>query len=88
MKAYRGVDVKNHVFLASVLVGGEWPASGLGRFTPGTHWTGGWVSPTAGLNDMEKRKLLTLPGLEFRSQVLQPVASRYTDCATADLLTN
>jgi hypothetical protein len=41
------------------------------RFTPwerapGTHWRGGWVDPRAGLDEMEKRKLLTLPGLELR----------------------
>jgi hypothetical protein len=29
--------------------------------SPGTHWVGGWV---AGLDDMEKRKFLTLPGLD------------------------
>jgi hypothetical protein len=33
---------------------------------PGTHWTGGRVDPRAGLDDLEKRKFLTLPGLEFR----------------------
>jgi hypothetical protein len=27
---------------------------------------GGWVNPRAGLDDVEKRKFLTLPGLEFR----------------------
>jgi hypothetical protein len=35
------------------------------------------VGPRAGLDYEEKRKFLTLPGLE-----LQPVASRYTDYAT------
>jgi hypothetical protein len=34
-------------------------------------WIGGWVNVRAGLDDFEKRKSLTLPGLE-----LQPVASR------------
>jgi hypothetical protein len=34
--------------------------------SPGTHWIGGWVEPRAGLDDMEKRKFLTLPGLELR----------------------
>jgi hypothetical protein len=34
------------------------------------------VNPRASLDDMEKRKLLTLPGLK-----LQPVASHYTDYA-------
>jgi hypothetical protein len=37
------------------------------------------VDPRAGLDDMEKRKLLTLPGLELRP--LGRPASRYTDCA-------
>jgi hypothetical protein len=39
------------------------------------------VDPRAGLDDVEKRKFLTLPGLELRPLALQPVASRYTDCA-------
>jgi hypothetical protein len=33
---------------------------------PGTHRIGGWVDPRAGLDDLEKRKFLTLPGLEIR----------------------
>jgi hypothetical protein len=41
---------------------------------PGTHWIGGWVSHRASLDDVEKRKFLSLPRLE-----LQPVASRYPD---------
>jgi hypothetical protein len=45
-------------FLTSELDGGEWPASCPSRFTPGervpgTHWTGGWVSPRAGLDAVE-----------------------------------
>jgi hypothetical protein len=32
---------------------------------------------------MEKRIVLTLPGLELRPMVVQPVGSRYTDYATA-----
>jgi hypothetical protein len=55
----------------SALAGGEWSASRPCRFTPGerapgTHWIVGWVDPRAGLNDTEKRKFLTLPGLELR----------------------
>jgi hypothetical protein len=34
---------------------------------PGTHWIGGWVGPRTGLEHVEKRKFLTLPGLELRS---------------------
>jgi hypothetical protein len=71
MKAYRIVNVQPHVFLTSALVGGEWSASRLGRFTPeerapGTHWTGGLVSPRAGLVDTGKWKFLPPPGLKLR----------------------
>jgi hypothetical protein len=71
MKAYGGVDVYIHIFFTSTLVGGEWSASRPSRFTPGerapgTHWVGGWVGPRASLDDVEKRKFLTLPGLELR----------------------
>jgi hypothetical protein len=80
MKMYRGVDVQIHLFLTSALVGGEWSASRPWRFTPGTHFIGSWVDPRAGLDDMEKLKCLTLPGLELPPPlVVQPVASRYTD---------
>jgi hypothetical protein len=58
------VEVQIHIFLTSALVGGEWSASRPGRFTlgkraPCTHWIGS-------LDDVEKRKFLTLPGLELR----------------------
>jgi hypothetical protein len=43
---------------------------------PVTHWIGGWVDLRAGLDNLEKKKFLTLPGLELR-----PVDSRYTDYA-------
>jgi hypothetical protein len=60
-----------HFFFTSALVGGEMSALRLGRFTPGetapgTHWIGGWVNPKVSLEDIEKRKSLTLPGLELR----------------------
>jgi hypothetical protein len=71
MKSYGGVDVEIHVFLISAPVGGEWSASHPGRFTPGerapgTNWIGGQVVPRTGLDDVEKRKCLTLPGFELR----------------------
>jgi hypothetical protein len=86
MKAYGVVDVQINIFLTSALAGGEWWVSRPGRFTLGeralgTHWTGGWVDPTAGLDKVEKRKFLILLWLELRPPVVQPVASRYTDCA-------
>jgi hypothetical protein len=37
-----------------------------GERAPGTQWIGGWVDPRASLDDVEKRKFLTLPGLELR----------------------
>jgi hypothetical protein len=70
MKAYVGVDVYSHIFLASALVGGEWSGSHPGHFTPrqrapGTHWIEGSVDPRSGLDDVEKRTTLTLLGLEL-----------------------
>jgi hypothetical protein len=72
MKVYLGVDALINVFLPSALDGSDWSASRPGRFTPGerapgTHCIGGWASPRSGLDDMEKRKFLTLPGLELKA---------------------
>jgi hypothetical protein len=63
MKAEGAEDGSGHFFLTSALVGGEWSASHSGRFTTGerslsTHWIGGWVDPRAGLDDVEKEKIL------------------------------
>jgi hypothetical protein len=66
------VDVYIHVFLTIAVVGGEWSASRPGRYThgergcPDTHWIVGWVGRRIGLADVETRKILHLPGLEFR----------------------
>jgi hypothetical protein len=56
------------VSLTSTPVGGEWSASRPESFTPtekapGTHWRG--VGPRTSLEEAEKRKLLTLPGLKL-----------------------
>jgi hypothetical protein len=66
-------------FLTSALGRGEWSASRPGRFTLGeialgTHWIGGWVGPRAGLDAVEKRKILYYRG----SNPARP-ARRYTD---------
>jgi hypothetical protein len=37
-----------------------------GKQPPNTHWIGGWVVPRTGLDDVEKRKFFTVPGLELR----------------------
>jgi hypothetical protein len=85
MKVYGGVDAQIHIFLTFAL-GGEWSASRPGRLTPGerapgTHWIEGWVNPRTGVDDVETRQFLTLPGLELRTLGRQPVASRYTEYA-------
>jgi hypothetical protein len=86
MKTYGGVDVLIHIFLTWALVVVEWSASHPGRFiprevVPGTHWIGGWMCPRSGLDYVEKRKFLTLPGLKLDPSVVQSVAGRYTDYA-------
>ena len=50
------------------------PSRSLPRERPGTHYTGGWVGPRAGLDG---RKISPPPGFDPRT--VQPVASRYTD---------
>jgi hypothetical protein len=45
----------------------------------------GWMDPRRVLNDMEEWKFLSLSGLELWPLVIQAVAIRYTDCATAAL---
>jgi hypothetical protein len=64
-----------------------WGVALEGRFTAGetalgTHWIGGWVSPRAGLDEVEKRKIPS-PRREskLRTPIVQPVASRCTDWA-------
>jgi hypothetical protein len=70
MKTYGGVDVQIHIFSTSALVRNKFLVSRPGCFTPrkrahGTHWIGGWVGLRAGLDLGEKRKFLTLTGLEI-----------------------
>jgi hypothetical protein len=55
------------------------------RKSPRIHWIGGCVDPRAGMDDVENRKFLPLPGLNSDPSTVQPVASRYTDYATPAL---
>jgi hypothetical protein len=66
MKTYGGSGCIIHVFSTSALVGGECSASRPGRLNPSTHWIGDWLDPRAGLDGVEKKKFLTLPGLALR----------------------
>jgi hypothetical protein len=47
IKAYVGVDVEIHVFLAAALVGCEWSATRPGH---NTHWIGSRMNPRIGLD--------------------------------------
>jgi len=51
--------------MTAALEGGEWsaarPGHTLPRETPGTHFTGGWVGPRAGLDG---RKISSPPGFD------------------------
>jgi len=51
------------------------PAALYPREKPGTHYTGGWVDPRAGLDRCGKSR----PPPVFYSRTVQPVASRYND---------
>jgi hypothetical protein len=64
MKMYGRVDVYIHVFLNSEIeVSGQYhsPASlPPSERAPNTHWKGDWVGPSSGLDDVEKKKDLSL----------------------------
>ena len=51
------------------------PAALYPRERPGTHCTGGWVGPRAGLDRCGKPR----PPTGFDPRTVQPVASRYND---------
>jgi hypothetical protein len=81
MRTYGGVGYIDHVFLTSALVGCEWSASRPGRFTPGekapgANWIGGCVGPRTGLDNVERRKILPLEGLELRP-LCRPAGSQW-----------
>jgi hypothetical protein len=61
--------------LTSALDGGEWSASPLGKEPLVTQSIGGWVGPRAGLDAVEKRKILPLSGIE--PGVIIPKPTRY-----------
>jgi hypothetical protein len=79
--------------LTSALDGGDWPASRPGRTTPrerspGAHWIGGWVGPTAVLDAVVKTKIPS-PRREsnHRTPIVQPVSQRYTYRGSKTLFT-
>jgi hypothetical protein len=83
----------SYSFTTSALDGGELSASRPGRaFTPGertsgTHCTGGWVGPRAGLNTEARGKILCpRRGSNPDRPVVQPVVRHYTAWATRLLI--
>jgi hypothetical protein len=69
MTTYGKMEVQVHVCLTSALVGGEWSASRLGCFTP-KHPLDRRLSGTQIRSGRCGEKSLTLPGIEFGSQVI------------------
>jgi hypothetical protein len=69
----------SYSFSTSALDGGEWSASRPWGRTPGTHWTGGWVGPRAGLDTEAAGKILC-PRRESNPDrpVVQPVVRNCT----------
>jgi hypothetical protein len=79
-----GEEYSSYSFTTSALDGGEWSASRPGRAltpgerTPGTHWTGGWVGPRAGLDTETRGKILSpCRGSNPDRPVVQPVVRHY-----------
>jgi hypothetical protein len=78
LKEYGTVKVQLHQFLTSALDVGEQPALRHGHFAPGQSaysWIGRWMSPRAGLDTLEKRKI-SCPWCELNhdSSDIQPAA--------------
>jgi hypothetical protein len=69
MKAYWEWMYRSTFFLtlAMLEVSGQLhtPAALPRAKSPMSHWIEGWIDPSFGLEDLEKRKFLTLPGLEL-----------------------
>jgi hypothetical protein len=81
MKAYGGVNVESHIFLISTLVGGEWPASRPGRFTPGesatgTHFIGCWGGPQSRFGRRGAEKILDPTGTQTPTPLGRPARSQ------------
>jgi len=75
IKTCEGMVMYLRSFVTVVLDGGELSVSCFGRFTPeerspGTHWIGGWVGLSAGVDMMAKEK----PNRD-QTPVVRPVTS-------------
>jgi hypothetical protein len=75
----------SYSFPTSALDESEWSASRPGRALPpgkgppGSHWTGGWVSPRTDLDTDDRGKILCpCRGSNPDCPVVQPVVRHYT----------
>jgi hypothetical protein len=75
----------SYSFSTWALDGGEWSASRPGRAfipgerTSGTHYTGGWVGPRAGLDTEARGKIIcTRRGSNPDRPIVQPIVKHYT----------
>jgi hypothetical protein len=81
------LSINSHFLDLGSLTAREWSASRPSRCTAGIRglcrllFERDRVDSRAGLGDVYKRKLLTLPRLELDHSVVLPVASRVTDYA-------
>jgi hypothetical protein len=53
-ETYRVMEAQLQALLISALDACKWSASGSGFFTSRTQWIGGWVLPTADLNNLHR----------------------------------
>jgi hypothetical protein len=78
LKAQRGTDAKLYSSFKLCDKWGVWSAPRPDRFTPrerpSTHFIGGWVDNTDGLDGCGKNR----PPLGFDRRTFRPVASRYS----------
>jgi hypothetical protein len=77
------MDIFIQILLASELVRDESLVLRCIRFTPAEKNLGtyGWI-PEPVWTTRKKEKILELTGTRTPTSVFQPIASRYTDCAT------
>ena len=80
LEAPEGYQMYSSNFPSTSALDGGWVANATPRplyprERPGTHCTGGWVGPRAGLDGCE----ISRPPPEFDPRTVQLVASRYTD---------
>jgi hypothetical protein len=89
-----GTDIKISIFFTMTPVGCEWSASCSGYFTPyeispAMNWLWGWLGQSFSLDNVEKRKYLTLTILEL--QTLFPPSrsqSLYRLCSSGSRLSD